>query len=138
MALRMLWAKFEATLDLPLTAESRVEFMFEPAAELRPPALLDRVDWMLLLPWRLNMDRTLPPPPGARLLRLESSVDPNLDPTLEPTWEPPACDLAWLTPEWSLEPSRLPLFDWAEMFEAADRLSSFSPGPARISDVCDW
>lgn len=126
VALRMLWAIFETARDLPLTAESKVELIFE--AELRPPVLLDRVDWMLLPPWRLSIDRTLPAP-GARLLRLESSVDPNLEPT---------CDLAWLTFEWSLEPSRLPLLDAADMLEAADRLSSFSPGPARISDVCDW
>lgn len=126
------------TLDTPGRLEpSRVEPM--PEARLLPAAFDDRVECMLLEPPpRLSIDRTLL---AARLWALwplwplgpESRVEPNVEPTLlallwaldrtlpillAPTWLPPA----WLLP-----------FNVLAML----RMGS-SPGPAKISDVCDW
>lgn len=75
VALRILWATWPL-LWWPESAESSVEAIRE--GELRPPTVLDNVDWMLLWPGLLSIDKTLLAP-AARLLTAESSVEPNLE-----------------------------------------------------------
>lgn len=83
--LRMLWATLEARDCLPPALDSRFEFIREARDRVEPPACEDSVDWMLLLPCRLSLDRTLrwPPmpeaPDAARLPTAESMVEPNLE-----------------------------------------------------------
>jgi len=120
------------------TAESSVDW--GPATEEAPPrdTALDRVDCMVLAPVLLSIESTeVPPAPGARLLPTdESNVEPNLEscrlPMLVllsrlPIDEPPTL-LAARTPETLL------LLDKAE---PTPLRTLSSPGPAKISDVCD-
>lgn len=131
----------------PLPVPLRAEVVEAPPLPA-PLAVLDSVDWMLLEPPLLIMDRTLwPPPPAARLPAVESRVEPNLEPCeawlamplfmrLPPVAEVPLMELP--TWELALEPGiRLPAWLPRDMFDMADWAIS-SPGPARISDVCDW
>lgn len=111
-----------------------------PAALLA--AWLDRVEWMLLWPERDNIDKTLLAP-AARLCALwplwppplmaeESRVEPNEEAALLLPLLPA---LLSTLPMWLPPPPLTP--DLCERALAMLGTTS-SPGPARISEVCDW
>lgn len=144
VALRMLLAMFECLefmddmLLCPLAAFDSVDCT--PLG-----LLLDNVDCMLLWPALLIIDMTLAALLAPLPLRIpESNVEPNLEllwplallrvlPKRE-ALEMFECILLDLRPE--VELTWLPALETTD--EAAETLPRSSPGPAKISDVCDW
>lgn len=138
----MLLAMFEARERLP-TPDAIDDSRLEATREFRVEALEaadESVDWIFEPPTRERTDRMLWPPwPGTRLEATdESNVEPKFElewPTFEwPTFERPRTDPGAF--ELMFEPS----FEFATRDPAAlsREIARSSPGPARISDVCDW
>ena len=125
-------------LSLADRADSRVDWtllcLLEPCALLGLE--LDRLDWRLL-DLLLIIESTLGrPPPAARLPRADDSrVEPNLD-----SCPPPGLPLMRLTilEATLLRPPAADRLLWRERAEPTELRMGSSPGPAKISDVCDW